>query len=262
MEKILNDVSLNLDYFILIFIRVSALIISSPIFGRRNLPNLLKVSFCILLTYVMFSAYPVSPAIHYSGVLGFALLCIKELLFGMVMGFVTTLFFSVAQTAGYVIDMQMGFGIVNIFDVQSNISVPVTGNFLYIVMMVSFLSTNGHLQLINILKATFMNIPVGSVSLSPNIAMTALEVFIMAFVLALNVAMPVIASGLLGEVIMGFIVRTVPQMNVFVVGIPLKIILGFMVLLIILPVYVSFTGVVFKNMFAGIENMFSGLAAP
>lgn len=201
MEKILNDVSLNLDYFILIFLRISALIISSPIFGRRNLPNQLKIVFCLLLTYVVFSAYPVSPAIHYNGILDFALLCAKELLFGLVLGFVTTMFFSVAQTAGYVIDMQMGFGIVSTLDVQNNISVPVTGNFLYIVMIVSFITTNGYLQLIGILQATFVNIPVGTVTLSPNIAYTALEVFIMAFVLALNVAMPVIASGLLGEVI-------------------------------------------------------------
>jgi flagellar biosynthetic protein FliR len=259
MEKILNDVSLNLDYFILIFLRVSALIISSPIFGRRNLPNILKIAFCILLTYVMFAANPISPKISYTGVLGFALLCIKELLFGLALGYVTTLFFSIAQTAGYVVDMQMGFSIVNAFDVQSSSSVSVTGNFLYIVMIISFLSTNGHLQLIRIVQATLTNIPVGSVALSPKIGLTALEVFAQAFVLALNVAMPVIASGLLGELIMGFIVRTVPQMNVFVIGIPLKILLGLMVLLIMLPVYVAFTGSIYKTMYAGIEKMFSGL---
>jgi flagellar biosynthetic protein FliR len=76
----------------------------------------------------------------------------------------------------------------------------------------------------------------------------------------MNVALPLIASGLLGEVAMGFIIRTVPQMNVFVVGIPLKIILGFLILLLVLPVYVQFTGEIFKHLFASIEKMLGGLA--
>ena len=260
MEQIINDVSQNLDYFILIFIRVTALIVSSPIFGRRNVPNTIKISLCVLLTYIIFTAYPNAPVISYSGILEYALLCIKEMLFGLVLGYVTTLFFAIAQIAGYVIDMQIGFGMVNVFDVQNNISVPLTGNFLYIVMIVSFLGVNGHLQLIQIIYATYRQIPAGAVTLDPKIATTALQVFIQAFLLAMNVAMPMIASGLLGEVAMGFIIRTVPQMNVFVVGIPLKIILGFLILLLVLPVYVSFTGEIFKNLFASIQKMLEGLA--
>ena len=58
----------------------------------------------------------------------------RKLLFGLVLGYVTTLFFSLVQTAGQVMDMQMGFGMVNVFDVQSNISVPVTGNLLNVVI--------------------------------------------------------------------------------------------------------------------------------
>ncbi len=260
MEQIISNVALNLDAFILIFLRVTALIVSSPVFGRRNLPNIIKICFCILLTYVIFTAYTNVPQVRYNGILEYALLCIKELLFGLVLGYVTTLFFSIVQTAGYVIDMQMGFGMVNVFDVQSNISVPMTGNFLNIILLVAFFGVNGHLQLIRILQATFRQIPIGAVSFDPKIGLAALEVFALAFVLAVNVAMPMIASGLLGEVIMGFIIRTVPQMNVFVVGIPLKIILGFLVLLLVMPVFVSFSNTLFQQMFSAIEKMFWGLA--
>jgi flagellar biosynthetic protein FliR len=55
-------------------------------------------------------------------------LCLKEMLFGLVMGFATTLFFTLVQTSGHYIDMQMGFGMVNVLDVQSQTSVPITGN--------------------------------------------------------------------------------------------------------------------------------------
>lgn len=262
MEKVLLDVSRSLDYFILLMLRVSALIISSPIFGRKNVPGPAKIGFCLVLSYVIFAGHPPTSPIEYSGIVEFAVMGVKELLFGLVLGYVSTLFFSVAQTAGYIIDTQVGFGMVSVLDVQSGTAVPVTGNFLYIVLIVCFFGVNAHHQLISILSATVENIPVGAVTLSPQLGTTALEVFTMAFLLAVNVAMPVIAAGLMGEVIMGVVVRTVPQMNIFVVGIPLKIILGFLVLLVMMPLYVSFTGTIFNNMFTGIARMFSTLGAP
>jgi flagellar biosynthetic protein FliR len=261
MEQIINEISLNIDYFLLMFIRTGALIISSPIFGRRNIPNTAKICFCILLTYVLFAALPAHEAIVYTNVLEYALMVLKEFLFGLVMGFVTTMFFALTQTAGHVIDMMMGFGMVNVFDVQGNVKVPVTGNFFYIILIITFFTVNAHHQLIHILNVTFQSIPVGRVVLSPKIAYTALEVFILAFVLAVNVAMPIIASGLLGEIVMGFIVRLVPQMNIFVVGIPLKVGLGLIMLFFVLPIYVSFTDVIFSDMFNSLDKMFRALGA-
>lgn len=259
MEHILGTVTANIDYFILMFIRVSSLLLASPIFGRKALPNIIKIIFSLVVTYVVFASNPAVSSVPYSGVIEFGLMCAKELLFGLVLGYVTTLFFSVVQTAGQIMDMQMGFGMVNVFDVNSNISVPVSGNFLNVILLVAFFGVNGHLQLIRILITTFGYIPVGQVALNPIMGLIALEVFALAFVLAVTVALPLIASGLLGEVALGFIVRAIPQMNVFVVGIPLKIVLGFMMLLIILPVFVSFSDVLFERMFAAIDQMIAGL---
>ncbi len=259
MEQILGSIYANLDGFILMFLRISGLLIGSPIFGRKNLPSLLKIGFCLLVTYIVFAAAPAGAS--YGSALEFILLCVKELLFGLALGFVSTLFFSVVQTAGQIMDMQMGFGMVNVFDVQSNISVPVTGNLLNVVLLIAFFGVNGHLRLVHIITATFSHIPPGHVVLNPAIGLVALEVFVLAFLLVVNVAMPLIASGLLGEVAMGFVVRAIPQMNVFVVGIPLKIAIGFLMLLLILPVFVHFTDVIFERMFVSIDKMIAGLAA-
>ncbi len=261
METVLDNISLKLDLFILMFIRVSALIVSSPIFGRKTLPNILKICLCLVLTYVMFAASASQPQIEYRNFIEFIVLCIKELLFGLVMGFTLTLFFSLVQISGQYIDMQMGFGMVNVLDPHSNLNVPITGELLNIVLLVTFFGANGHLKLIYIINSTFGSIPVGTVSLNPAIGLTALEVFILAFLLSVDVALPLIASGLMGEVALGFITRAVPQINVFVVGIPLKVILGFMMLLLVLPVYVGFTDVIFDRMFRSINTMMLGLSA-
>lgn len=259
MDVILGNIIRHLDSFALMFIRITALVVSSPIFGRRNVPNIAKIGLCLTLTYIVFTVTGVQPLLIRNS-WEFALLCIKELLFGVVIGYCTQVFFSLVQTAGYAVDMQMGFGMVNVFDVQNNISVPVTGNLMYVILTLMFFAVNAHHQLIYILLSTFESVPVGQVVLNPAIGYAALEVFVLGFVMAVNVAMPFIASGLLAEITLGFIVRTTPQMNVFVVGIPLKILLGFIMLLIIMPIYVRYTSTVFQNMFSAIDYMLRGLA--
>ena len=259
MKAILDSVSLRLDLFLLMFARVSALIVSSPIFGRKTLPNLLKACFCLVVTYVLFAANPNAAVPQYSGFIEYAALVLMELLFGLVLGFVTNMFFSLVQLSGHYIDMQMGFGMVNVLDTQNNVSVPVTGNLLNIVLLIAFFGANGHLRLIRIIESTFLVIQPGAVSLNAGIGLVALDLFVLSFLLAVHVALPLIASGLLVEVVMGFIVRAVPQINVFVVGIPLKIFVGIAILLIAMPVYVHFTDVIFDRMFESANRMILGL---
>jgi flagellar biosynthesis protein FliR len=261
MDQALTGLISHMDYFLLIFVRTTALIIASPIFGHRNVPATAKIAICLVLAYVVFAGNPNGPAIVYTGLLGYAVMFIKELLFGLVLGYVTTLFFSIAQTAGYMMDMQMDFGMASAYDTMSNTNVPLTGNFLNIIMLITFFSVNGHLKLIFILNSTFAQIPVGHVALNAALGVTALEVFALAFVLAVNVAMPLIVAGLLGEVALGILVRAIPQMNIFVVGIPLKILLGLAVLVLIIPIYVGFTDTLFNQMFTSIEKMLSGLVS-
>jgi flagellar biosynthetic protein FliR len=181
-----------------------------------------------------------------------------ELLFGMVMGYVLNAFLMSVFTSGSLIDMQMGFGMVNVFDVQANISVPIMGNWLNLALLMIFFAVNGHLRLIEMLHLTFMRVPIGHIALDVNIAQVALNVFVRSFILAVSVAMPIVASGLVLEVSLGIIVRTVPQMNVFVVGFPIKIMVGFIVLMVCIPVFVGLSSEIFNEMFDFIDELFRG----
>ncbi len=249
----------NIDYALLLFLRVTGLIVSSPIFGRNSVPNITKIMFSLSLTVLFILCVPQAPPVAYMGGMHYMLVCAGEMLFGVVLGFVTTMFFSVVFTAGNIIDTQMGFGMVNVFDPQSGAQVAVTGNLLNIVMLLAFFAANGHTYLIHLLFRTFQGAPVGHVTLRPEIALAAMEAFCNSFILAVRVAMPFIASGLLAEAALGVIIRTVPQMNMFVVGIPLKVIIGFVMLIITIPVFIRFTTVIFDSMFDSVEILFMEL---
>ena len=255
MEWLTQDVLAWIAQFALILIRLAALFTISPIFGRSNLPALMKVGFSVILSVIVVMLFPPAAAALSPTLPAFVLMALGELAVGLSLGFLTTLFFSVVMTAGQVIDTQVGFGMSQVYDAQSNIQVPVTGTLFNIMLLLSAMVTDGHLRLVRILTNTFDYIPVGQASLSIQTSTVVLDAFVKSFVLAVQVALPVIASGLLAEIALGVIVRTAPQMNVFVIGIPLKIIIGLVVLLLIVPVFAAFTTVIFDAMYSSIDEV-------
>ena len=247
----------NADYFILLLLRVSGLVIPSPIFGRVNIPARAKICLAVALSFLLFFVFPGRPVAEYSTLFGFFLVCAGELLLGVTLAFVTNVFFTLMFTAGQLIDMQIGFGIVNVFDIQNNTQIPMLGNVLNILLLIVFFAVDGHLQLIHTIVLTVERLPIGTLIFSPSTGLAAFEVFIRSFLIGVMVAMPVIACGLTIQILLGVAMRMVPQIHMFVVGIPLKMLIGLFVFMTTLPVYVYFSEVVFSEMFIGIEKMFA-----
>ena len=258
MSVAVTSILLGADYFVLMMLRMSGLILSSPIFGRVNVPLLAKLGLVLSLSYLMFNLFPQTIAIHYSTLLGYVLLCAGELLLGMALAYVTNVFFSLtAFTAGQLIDMQVGYGIVNVFDAQNNTQVPMMGNVLNIMLIMLFFLVDGHTRLIEIIYLTLERMPLGTLVFSPTIGWTALEIFMRAFLLGVMMALPIIASGLTIEIGFGMLMKAVPQIHMFIVGIPLKMIVGISIFAVTLPVYATFSNRIFSEMFIGIERMFA-----
>lgn len=254
-----NSILANADYFVLLLFRVGALFISSPIFGRVNIPQMAKINFLAILTYFFFIVGPAPTVVVYSNLLEFAILIAKEVLLGVLMGYTSSAFFNLTYTAGHIMDMQMGFGMVNIYDAQTNAQVPITGTLLNILLTLIFFLVNGHQRLIYLVYLTLEAMPIGSTVFSGDAVYVVLQIFSEAVTLGVMVALPMIASGLTIEITFGALVRTVPQLNMFVVGIPMKTMIGFIMLIVIIPVFAGFSETIFSSMFAAIEQVFAAL---
>jgi len=258
MSLMVNSVLGSADYFILILLRVSGLVIASPIFGRINIPQMAKIGLVVALSYLFFTIFPQTTAPEYSTLLGYLLICLEELLLGVALAFVTNIFFALTSfTAGQIIDMQIGFGIVNVYDIQNNTQIPMMGNILNLLLLIVFFAVDGHKTLIEIIYLTMNRMPVGTLTFTPGIGLVALEIFTKAFKLGVMMAMPVLACGLTMEIILGVLMRLVPQIHMFVVGIPLKMIVGLIVFAATLPIFAGFSNRIFTEMFNGVENMFA-----
>ena len=77
----------NFTLLMLIFLRMSGCILFNPIFGRRNLPNPVKIGLTLMLTLFAYRLTPAQdPGVHTFPALFFCGL--KEMLVGYIVGYV------------------------------------------------------------------------------------------------------------------------------------------------------------------------------
>jgi flagellar biosynthetic protein FliR len=259
----MNNISENpvvwIGYFVLMTLRILAIFTVSPVFGQKNIPSVAKTALSILLAYVLINIYPPDYNTNYDNMVQFIVVCVKELSLGLIIGIITTVFFSIVNTAGQIIDMQIGFSFSQVFEVHGNSQVPLTGSFLQIIFLICFFMADGHHLLIRLISTTFKAIPTGQALIRPQIVLTFTEIFILSFTLAIRIAMPVLLASLLTEVMLGILMRAVPQMNFFVIGFPIKIIMGLITLIIFIPVFVNGSYSIFEIMTDSMNKIFEGM---
>lgn len=222
----------QLEAFLLIFIRMSGLFILSPIFGRRNLPAIFKIGFSFFLAIIFVNTTEIPIINMTENIALYVLYIVKELVVGLVIGYATYVIMSAIYLAGQMIDMQVGFGSVNVLDATSNIQVPLTSNFYYMYIILIFLTLNGHFFIIKALFKSFEIIPIDMLGFNMNFTTEIIDIMQVMFEIALRIAAPIIATIFVADVVLGILSRTIPQMNVFQLGMPLKVIVGLAVIMV------------------------------
>lgn len=253
MEVLLQSIPV----FMLLFCRITAFFVVVPIFSSRGVPTAFKVGIAFFITLLIYLAYGVNQTVPTD--LTYGLIVIREVMIGILLGFIGYLLFTVVQTAGSFIDIQIGFGIANVVDPMTGASSPILGNLKYMFAMLLFLSMNGHHFLLDAIYYSYEWVPLSNElfqqiyqgSVSDFVART----FSQSFVLAFQMAAPLVVTLFLTDVGLGFLARTAPQFNVFVIGMPLKILVGLAMLLILVPSFSYLFGNLFEIMFESMRNM-------
>lgn len=244
-----------LDGFLLMLSRLSGLFMVAPIFSSRQIPGTVKALILVLLSATLsyFTQIHTPVGIDSPGM--FLAAMAVEVAVGYTIGFVATMVFAAIQLAGQVMDMQMGFGIVNVVDPLSGTQIPLMGNLTQTLALLLYLAIDGHHYLLEAIVHSYKIIPVLGFSLSPSFYDLLAILAVQLFAIAVKISAPMVVSLLTTDVAMGFIARTVPQMNVFIVGMPLKIFLGIAVLLLLLPVYIWVFGILFSRFFTYLDQV-------
>ncbi len=186
----------------------------------------------------------------------FTLLIIKEAVIGMLIGYLLALMFSVIQISAEIASSSMGFTMANTFDPLSQSQVAVLGQMNNMFLLCLFFIYGIHRKVIYYLADTFYYSKVGQLNYNiDSIFIFFTENFSYYFMIAVQMALPIVGILLLVDVTLGILSRIAPQMNVFFVGMPLKLIVAFIILQQMAPYFINFSILIFEKGLLKIQEL-------
>lgn len=239
---------IQFEAFLLILVRISGFMFTAPFFSLGNVPGRVKAGLALFMTAILFytRSYTVP---EYYGVIGFSLIVVKEALAGVIMGFFANIAYQILVFAGQLIDMDIGFSMVNQFDPVSNVQTTITANLYgYLVLLIMMIS-GLHRYFIKAIIDSFSVIELGKVNISSDLYLLMGEFITDYFIIAFRIIIPVFASILVVNTILAILSKVAPQMNMFVIGIQLKVVVGLLVLALIIDMIPSVSDFIYTEMF-------------
>lgn len=217
---------------VLALARVGGLFIMGPIFASRTAPVRVRVACIFFITLAMLPLLGAAPPALAAtaglavmlGMVGF------ETLVGFTIGLVAQLTFGAVQMAGQLAGIQMGIGLANLIDPQTQEHITSLAQWQNLLALLIFLSIDGHHMLIRAVADSFVVLPLGGGLPSAGGFGIVLDLAAGLFVVALKIAAPVLVLLLLVNAAMGVLAKLIPQLNVFIVGFPLNVAAGLFVL--------------------------------
>ncbi len=221
------------ETFLLVLVRTSVMLGLVPLFSSKQIPMLTRFGLGLLIAFAVSRTIPEVSRIDGVGPLVVAIL--SQAFVALVFGFVASLVFTGIQFAGEIMDLQVGFGAVNIVNPMTQQQVTIIGQFQLVLATLLFLIGDGHHLLLMGLRGSFDLIPLPFVRLDAILASTVGMFFAQALGLVFEIAAPVAVALFITNVALGFLARVAPQMNVFAVGFPLQIAIGLIMVVVSLP---------------------------
>lgn len=225
----------NFILFFIVSIRVVAMLISSPVFSMRQIPAFIKVALSLIMGYMMSITIGAVNFVMPESNIEFLIVCSKELLVGLIIGFIATLIFNAVRSSAQMIDFSIGFSMSQYYDPSTSGSSTVLERLFNWIALMFFLTFNFHHVLIEAIIKSFEVIPPGAMTFSSNVFTHLVNVFTHSFLISIQLAAPIIIVLFLTDFTLGLISRIVPQIHIFILGMPIKILVGLLAISIILP---------------------------
>ncbi|MCR5094960.1 MAG: flagellar biosynthetic protein FliR [Lachnospiraceae bacterium] len=246
----------DLEYFLLILMRVASFVAVAPVFGMQGVPpNRIKVGFAIMLSMLLYGMVPMVP-LEYDSVLGYAIIVLKEVLVGIFLGFSAQIVTTITAFAGNVVDMQVGLSMVSLFDPISRNQVTISGTIYQYTLLAMMLISGMYRFILAALTDSFTLIPVnGAVLRSDSILASVMTYLTNYIIIGFRICMPVFIITFIINVVLGVLAKVAPQMNMFAVGIQIKLLVGLGIMYLTAVMLGSASDFVFRYMKEMLNNM-------
>lgn len=224
-----------LTLLFLFLARFLPIVALSPFFGARVLPHPVKVTLAISM-FVIFLPQLLTVTTTSLGFNPYAVVLIsKELFIGLILGFIISMPFSIAQNVGIIIDHQRGGASLMVNDPTiQNQSSPL-GTLFNMVLIFLFFVMEGPFIFLNAIITSYEIVPPDKF-INPHFFENTsdfwgmlVKLFNKFMVLSMQLCSPALLAILMTDVFLGIANRLAPQVQITFLGMPLKSLLALVV---------------------------------
>jgi flagellar biosynthetic protein FliR len=221
---------IDLSVFLIVFVRVGAVAMLLPVFSETTIPAQLRLLLALGLAmglYGMLSEHVLPHVIEDRALPG---LVISEMLIGLALGGIINILFRAMAMAGGIISLQIGLSSVLVPDPEGGGQSPLMSRFLTVIAVIACFGLGVHHLWIASIVKSYTVFPVGGMPPAQDFARLAVETLGQSMSLAVGLAAPLLAYGIVFNVALGLAARMAPTIQVFFISQPLNILLGFAIL--------------------------------
>ncbi len=229
MNFLAADVVERFYTFLWPMLRISALMITAPIFSLSAFNTRMRILVALVLTWLVYPLYT-WPVIDPTSAQGLVEV-FNQIMIGATMGLILQVVVAAVVVAGQSIAAAMGLSMANMIDPNMG-NVPVISQLLIVMSTLIFVGFGGHAILLGLILESFKSLPIGTDILNQAVYGRVLQWSSMMFLGAVLMALPVMVSLLFINVGLGIVTRAAPSLNIFAVGFPAMIMAGFIILII------------------------------
>ena len=217
----------DLEYFLLILMRVASFTAVAPVFGMQGVPpNRFKITFAVFVSILLYGTVPMVP-LDYDTLLGYAIIVIKEVAVGLFLGLAAQVVTTITAFAGNLVDMQVGLSMVSLFDPVSRNQITITGSLYQYTLLAMMLISGMYRYILSAISDSFTLIPInGAVIRSDMLLQQIMTYFRNYIVIGFRICLPVFVITFIINIVLGILAKVAPQMNMFAVGMQIKILTG------------------------------------
>ncbi len=221
----------------LVLVRILPMVVFTPVFGGQAVPARFRFGLAVVVALGFVPGFfPVVPLAASTGV--YMLLVAKEAVVGLTLAMYILVLFQSIAAAGSLVGLSGGTTSSVVHDPYVGGQQSVIGNFKMQLAIVLFLTLGGHRILFGALGDSFVTIQPGEVMparfVDGAMSTTMIALVSNLFVVAVQIAAPVIIVIFLLDVCLGLINRVAPQIQVFFLGLTVKSTVATLVLFLIL----------------------------
>lgn len=235
-----NDIDALFGLF-MVFVRCSAAVMSSPLFGAQHTPIPIRIFTSLAIAFAI-SLVVKGNLGHAPAHLGALVMVIaNEVACGLLIGMLLQLVVQIALITGSFLDMQIGLGMSQTMNPLLGIPVTILGQFKMLLGTMIFLAMDGHHMVIRALVGSYQVAPTLTASdlgILQSGIMTLLSHFMM---LSIQIAAPVLGVSIIIDAALGLMSKALPQLQPIQIGAPAKLGLGMASVSLCLPALVAAT---------------------